>query len=163
MSEKKDTYIDKIRKFLYQNIIAIRSTPHDLALGLAIGVFVGFLPIMGFQTVVSVPIAIMLRASKVTSAIGVWISNPVTFIPFYYFNFRVGRWLIGNPEVEWSVKNYDTLWKILELGWEILYPLWFGCIVLGVLSLPVVYFSSYKFIVFYRLKHNRKSEKNESE
>ena len=156
MKESITSYLKKFRHFLYQNIIVIRSSPHDIALGLAIGVFVGFLPIMGFQTIVSVPIAIFFKASKLTSAIGVWISNPVTFIPFYYFNFRVGRWLLGDSNVEWVLTKHTTFAQILELGWEILGPLMVGCVFLGVISIPIVYFGSFRFVVYYRAMHNKK-------
>lgn len=160
MKRRLNPYINKVSKFLYHHVIAMRSSPHDLALGLAIGVFVGFLPIMGFQTIVSVPLAMLFRANKITGALGVWISNPVTFIPFYYFNFRFGRWLIGNPPVEWAIRECNTFAKVLELGWDILYPLWLGCIVLGIISIPAVYIASYRFIVFYQKKHNEKVRKS---
>ncbi|MCK5686874.1 DUF2062 domain-containing protein [bacterium] len=160
MKESIVSYIKRFRHFLYQNIIAIRSSPHDIALGLAIGVFVGFLPIMGFQTIVAIPLAILFRASKVTSAIGVWISNPVTFIPFYYFNFRVGRWMLGDPDVEWAISKCTTFWKIIELGGDILYPLLLGCVVLGFISVPIIYFGSFKFVVYYRKIHNKRLKKH---
>jgi uncharacterized protein (DUF2062 family) len=147
--------LNKIKEFIHHHLFVLQTTPHQLALGMAIGIFVGFLPIMGAQTAVSVPIAMLFRASKITAAIGVWISNPVTFIPFYYFNFEAGKWILGMHNIKFTLNSHITFWQLLHLGKEILYPLWVGCIVLGALAAPLTYVITYFVIVLYKNKHEK--------
>ena len=83
-------------------VCELNETNHQIALGLAVGIFVGFLPIMGIQMSVAVPLAFFLRCNKLLAAAGVWITNPATFIPLYYFNYRFGLWLYDADPKPWA-------------------------------------------------------------
>ncbi len=121
-------------------------TPHELALGLAIGIFVGFLPCMGVQTWVALPLAFLLRANKPLAVAGVWISNPVTFIPFYFTCYRVGLWLYTpiNPldMAQFSALLEDaSMSRMLEMGKALVVPLTLGSLFLGIPSGIITYFA----------------------
>ena len=83
------------------------------AKGLAIGVFSGCFPFFGFQTLIGVFLAKLFKGNIVLAVIGTWISNPFTYIPLYYFNYKVGSIFFNNSPNKIIEKNLviDDLWK----------------------------------------------------
>lgn len=100
----------------------------SIAFGLAIGLFVGFMPIP-FQMVVSAALAILVRVNLPIAIMAVWITNPVTMGPLYYMCYEVGALLLDIPTSdqafsmswEWFSTVFTTIWE----------PLLLGCFVLG--------------------------------
>jgi uncharacterized protein len=67
-----------------------------LALGIAIGIFFGLLvPIA--QIPLSAAAAVVLRANLPSAVASTLVSNPATFGPLYYFAWRLGSGVIGEP------------------------------------------------------------------
>ena len=90
----KDLNLRKILSlFLEQN-----GSPIFNAKGIAIGVFSGCFPFFGFQTLLGVFLAQIGRGNVVLAAIGTWVSNPFTYIPLYLFNYKLGVFVLRNPE-----------------------------------------------------------------
>ena len=109
MRSKKDIYYKKILSlFRYQN-----GSPFFNAKGLAIGVFSGCFPFFGFQILIGVFLAKLAKGNIFLAAIGTWISNPLTYIPLYYFNYKVGSIFLSNSSNNIIQKNLDIndLWK----------------------------------------------------
>ena len=109
MRFKRDITFKKILSlFRNQN-----GSPFFNAKGLAIGVFSGCFPFFGFQTLIGVFFAKIVKGNIVLAAIGTWISNPFTFIPLYYFNYKVGSIFLSNSSNDIIEKNLviDDLWK----------------------------------------------------
>ena len=93
MRSKRDINYKKILSlFKKQN-----GSPLFNAKGLAIGVFSGCFPFFGFQTLIGVFFAKLAKGNIVLAAIGTWISNPFTYIPLYYFNYKVVSIFLNNP------------------------------------------------------------------
>ena len=70
-------------------------TPGERARGIAAGVFSGCFPFFGLQTLLGVALASVVRGNHVLAAIGTWISNPITYLPLYWFNYQVDWYLLG--------------------------------------------------------------------
>ena len=102
-------YFRKILSFFRKQ----NGSPYFNAKGLAIGVFSGCFPFFGFQTVLGVFFAKLARGNIVLAAIGTWISNPLTYIPLYYFNYKVGSIFLNNSTDIIIEKDLiiDDLWK----------------------------------------------------
>ncbi|WP_300668374.1 DUF2062 domain-containing protein [Desulfoluna sp.] len=101
MSKENITYWNKIKKHfcsLLEKIKRLQGNPHYIAMGMAIGVFVGVTPTIPFHTALAILLAFVLRGSKPAAAIGVWIANPLTIPLFYYGSFRVGVGLFGGEQ-----------------------------------------------------------------
>ncbi len=109
MRSKRDiTYKKILSLFRNQN-----GSPFFNAKGLAIGVFSGCFPFFGFQTLIGVFFAKIAKGNIFLAAIGTWISNPFTYIPLYYFNYKVGSIFFNtssNEIIENSFVIHD-LWK----------------------------------------------------
>ena len=109
MRFKKDINYKKILSlFSHQN-----GSPLFNAKGLAIGVFSGCFPFLGFQTLIGVLLAKLAKGNLVLAAIGTWISNPFTYIPLYYFNYKVGSIFLNNSSNTILEKSLviNDLWK----------------------------------------------------
>jgi len=86
MRSKRDINFKKILSLIrHQN-----GSPFFNAKGVAIGVFSGCFPFFGFQTLLGVFLAKLAKGNLFLAAVGTWISNPFTYIPLYYFNYKVG-------------------------------------------------------------------------
>lgn len=135
----------KIRKFILHKVLHADDTPHALALGAGIAVFVAFLPLVGIQTIVSIGIAALLRANKAICVPIVWITNPATIFPIYYGCLRVGQFMLPTQNETRAAK----LGELVELGrtgsifeaefwsalarllWGLGLELWLGCAIVG--------------------------------
>ncbi len=135
---KQDWWRRKLR-YLYLRLIRLRSTTPAIARGLAMGVFAGFFPLFGLQTIFGLLLAILIRGNKITAAVGTWISNPFTYVPIYIFNYNVGRVLLGTDEVSQKVEWTSTA-ELLQAGKTFAVTLFFGCSVVGAIAAFIAYF-----------------------
>ena len=76
-----------------------KGTPAMRARGFAVGVFSGCFPLFGLQTIMGVALAALFRGNPLLAAIGTWISNPITYLPLYWFNYQVGCFFLGKGPV----------------------------------------------------------------
>ena len=123
-------------RYRYWKLIRIRASPHEVALGLGIGIFCGALPIMGIQSLVAIPMAFVWRASIAASLVGVWWTNPLTFIPIYYSEYLIGGLLFADKILTYQefyerFSQISDLDGVLALGGDIFGPMTYGSLVLG--------------------------------
>jgi len=118
--------------------------PHFVALGMAIGVFVAATPSMPFQTAIAVALAFILRASKAAAAIGVWISNPITFPFFYLASYRVGTLLFG---ISATYKFGGEPVDVLKLGADVAIAAVTGGIIIGLCLALTTYLITRKIYI----------------
>ncbi|MBE0438505.1 MAG: DUF2062 domain-containing protein [Gammaproteobacteria bacterium] len=95
----------------------------SVAGGLALGLFIAFMPILG-QMFVAAALAIVFRVNLPIAVMGVWVTNPLTLAPLYYFTYKIGAWLLGIPvghyafqmSWEWFSGEFLLIWQPLVLG-----------------------------------------------
>lgn len=125
--------IESVRK-TYERFLKIRGTPREIALGFALGLFVGMSPTMGFQMAIAVFLAALLKWNKISAAAAVWITNPVTAPIIYGVTYFVGANIIGmegiklTPEA-FSVTSFITFFKQTP---KIFWAMTLGGVVIGV-------------------------------
>ena len=105
-------------------------TPGQRARGLAAGVFCGCYPFFGLQIFLSVGVAIVVRGNHLLAAAGTLVSNPLTYLPLYWFNYLVGCRLLGPGQggTNLSELNRSSLWA---QGWEFSQRILLGSTVVG--------------------------------
>ncbi|MET0107062.1 MAG: DUF2062 domain-containing protein [Sedimenticola sp.] len=89
----------------------------------AVGLFWSFIP-MPFQMIAAAATAIPARVNLPISVALVWISNPLTMPPMFYFNYLVGALFVGNGAeaadfemtLEWFSQSMGQIWQPLYLG-----------------------------------------------
>lgn len=101
---------------------------HSVKKAFAIGLFWMSIPIP-WQMIASALTAIPARANLPLSVALVWISNPLTMPPIFYFNYLVGTWLLHEKpqDIHWSFEP-SALWHIIE---QVGAPLYLGSVVVG--------------------------------
>lgn len=104
---------------------------HSLAGAAFVGVFVGFLP-MPLQMALAAMLAVRFRCNLPLSVVLVWISNPVTWVPMWYFTYRVGAWMLGVTPIDSDNIPLDTLVDQIA-------PLYAGSIVCGLIAASAAY------------------------
>jgi len=95
-----------------------RSTSGAFALGL----FCAFLPIPT-QMIFAALGAVIFRVNILISVVLVWITNPLTIAPIYYFCYRVGLFILDTEEIDWkwewswsAISELSAVWKPLVVG-----------------------------------------------
>jgi uncharacterized protein (DUF2062 family) len=103
----------------------------------AVGLFIAFMPIP-FQMVSAAALAIMLRLNLPLAVATVWVTNPFTMTPLFYFCYKVGAWIMGSIDQELTFAwSWEWFRKGLVKVWE---PFLLGCSVVGSLSALAGYF-----------------------
>jgi uncharacterized protein (DUF2062 family) len=77
-----------------RHILLADDTPHSIALGTAIGTFIGLTPTGGVQMLLVMLVAFLCRPffrfNQIAALLMVYISNPLTAVPIYWFSYKVG-------------------------------------------------------------------------
>jgi uncharacterized protein (DUF2062 family) len=155
--------LKRLKDFFIYRVLHVDDTPHRIALGLAIGIFVTWTPTIGLQMVITIALAALFRANKVVGVPFVWISNPFTLVPIYYPNYLVGAWLLRSPNAWDSVAAalsadgwWETLKALRDAGWNVFWPLWIGSILVGLALGTLTYFVTRYAVIRYREHWHRK-------
>lgn len=171
----------RARHFVVHRVLRVDDTPHRIAMGVAVGLFVAWTPTMGVQMILAFAVAALLRANKAIAVALVWLTNPFTMLPVYYINWFVGRTIVPTTDhlalTEAYIRlgelarhsqswfellgklGHPTFWKslariFLELGFD----LWVGSFVLGAVLAVLGYFTTVHTVISYRQRRSRRRE-----
>ena len=106
-----------IKNINFKKILSLfmkqKGGPFFNAKGAAVGVFCGCFPFFGLQTLLGLFLARVAKGNLFLAAIGTWVSNPFTYIPLYFFNYKVGSSIIKTSQDILLDKNLPIkyLWK----------------------------------------------------
>ena len=96
--------------------------------GVAVGLFISMLPVP-FQMFIAAGVAILASVNLPISVLLVFITNPVTMGPAYYFAYRIGAALLGRPaHLEGFGGSFGEIASSMMSVWQ---PLLLGCLVVG--------------------------------
>lgn len=131
-------------RFWYR-VIILKSSPTRIAGGLALGVFVGLTPTIGFQMLIAALLAPLFRCNPLSAMAGVYITNPVTFIPIYAFNYEVGCAILGfETGISWQrlreMPIGEATRELMSGSLRLLLALWVGSLVVAIPSAAVSFF-----------------------
>ncbi|MCO6435562.1 MAG: DUF2062 domain-containing protein [Phycisphaerae bacterium] len=160
-------YALRLRRFFVHNVLHADDTPHRIALGAAIGVWVAFLPLVGIQMIVTLALAALARANRVVGVPLVWITNPFTIVPIYGGCLMLGRWILGEQPGEVTPEALRVLdapadtvhlfnWSFwaerLRQFADLSLELWIGCLVAGTIAAVPAYFLTLRAVRVYRAR-----------
>jgi len=165
-SDRKGKRYVRTVKYLYLRLARLRGHPHDLALGMALGVFAGSMPILPFQTALALFLAFVFRASKITAALGTWVSNPFNWYFLYYYSYKIGAWMLGLPatsgvfhSVMASIHRGEDAWTVFNgivgAGGGFMAAFLLGGLVLAVVSSIPSYFMFLRIFEYFRAYRDR--------
>lgn len=161
----------KIRHVVADRILHLDDTPHRIAFGVFLGFVVAWTPTIGLQMLIYLAVASLLRANLVSGIPPIWLTNPITAVPIYYINWRIGQLLLGEDvapseaaEAEiarrvapaagdgtteglLSAEFWANAWdSLLHTGTE----LWVGSLVVGVILGAAGYWVTYRGVIAFR-------------
>ena len=136
MSTKK---MKKIWGKFCKILSAKRYSPHERALGAAVGVGVGLLPVSPFQIPVLVLICMKLKCFRAIAFITVWVANPFTYIPIYFIDYEIGSHILKIPPEKTIDFSNLTLKMIYNAGPDFCLSILVGGIILSISSALITY------------------------
>ena len=150
--------VKKLQRFIrywYLRLVRIKASPHTIAMGLAVGVFVGLLPVLPFQTAIAVPVAYVLRGSMIAAALGTWVSNPLNWVPFYILFYYVGRIVVPFDVPPFNPSQLEMA-EMIQMGWKFFVVMMAGGLVIATPSALVSYGVALKGIQAYQARRRNR-------
>lgn len=150
-----------------RRLLDLRASPHEVALGCAVGVFASITPLLGAQTLIAVVLATLLRASVPAAVMGTFFGNPLSWPIIWAATYAMGLQIIGLEGVldaaaferqimvlwaalvEWSPQVLDVTVALL---WPLLAPMLAGSVPLGLITAAVVYYIARNVIRSWRAR-----------
>lgn len=113
----------------------VPATPHQLALGCAIGVFAAVTPLVGAQMLFAGVVAVALKASFAAAMIGTLFGNPAVWAVVWPATYSTGAYLLGLPvglgdiQISSELARFgDALFQfspdMFAAAFAVVWPLW---------------------------------------
>lgn len=133
--------------------------PEDVAAGWALGMFIGCSVPFGLQLLVAVPLALMMRVSKIGATLGTFITNPVTIFFIYPAQtYVVNRLVFGGSLSFAHLLQVEWTWNaVRRLGAEVMASFFLGGFLLAVVLTPVTYFVVRSLVVRHRCRRRARA------
>ena len=145
---------------LRSKIVREQLPPEDIAAGWALGMFVGCAIPFGLQLIISIPLAIMMRVSKVGATVATFITNPATIFVIYPLQtFLVNRLLFGGSLTLSKLMETEWTWaSVCKLGAEVMASFFLGGFFLAIVLTPITYILVKRIVIRYRARKNQISQ-----
>lgn len=134
----------------------------QVSVGVAVGLFLAFLPIPG-QMIIATILAVWWRFNLPTAVSSVWVSNPLTIGPIFYFQYQLGARILDMPIGHYSFElSWNWFQYVFAHIWQ---PILVGAIITGVLAslLGVVMVRMiWRLVVIYSWLKRRKKNRNKN-
>lgn len=138
----------RVLRFQYLRVMRQPGSAHYIAMGMAAGVFVGFLPIIPFQSMAALVVAFIVRGSKLAALAGTWVSNPVNMIPFYYMLYWVGN-IFWHTDIVIDPHHLELV-RMMEQGCDLVVVMSLGGLILGIPAAILAYVITFRAVNAYR-------------
>ncbi|MDC1322933.1 DUF2062 domain-containing protein [Pseudomonadales bacterium] len=127
-----------------------------------VGLFCAFIPVPS-QMLLAAIISVFMRANLPLSVALVWITNPITMAPMFYFSYQLGAWLLGS-EASALEGNFTLTWLFENLA-AISRPLLLGSVLCGWMLGTTGYIAARiiwrsKVMEKWRQRRKRRAERN---
>ncbi len=132
--------------------------PEDIAAGWALGMFIGCSVPFGMQLVVSIPLAMMMRVSKIGATLGTFITNPVSIFFIYPAQtFVVNKMLFGGSLTYSRIAETEWTWAaVRKLGAEAMASFFLGGFFLAIVLTPITYIVVRRLVVAHRMRKEKR-------
>ncbi len=103
----------------------------SVSLAFLVGFFFMWVPLPS-QMILAAGVAIIIRCNLPLAVALVWITNPLTMGPMFYFAYKLGNWMLNLPvnDIEFEA-SFDWISSQMNLIWK---PFLLGCLTMGTVS-----------------------------
>ena len=113
-------------KYVGHRVKRLPDTPHKIALGAGIGIFVCFPPLLGLHLAMALVLVYTLRANLVASFITTMFGNPLTFPLIAAVSLNFGRIVLGRNTRDDDFQSLNSaFWQASTDAWQLVKS-WFG-------------------------------------
>ena len=107
---------------------------------------------MGFHTAIAIFFAALFKWNKISAAVGVWITNPLTAPFIYGINYFIGAKFMGitNSFGKADSHGFTAIYKMILKAPEIFWALTIGGAVLGLPLAIIGYYFSFSVVQRYQ-------------
>ena len=147
--------ITNLMKHHFHEVIKLKTTPHSIALGFAIGTFISVLPTPGFNILIGLLLVLIFeRISKLSLFGAILFWNPIVSIPIYWLNHKVGDLLFASaPVIKYNIVFVDFIYNFSR---RYLIGSLINGIIISLLCYFLVWFIASKFKKKKKFKKNNK-------
>ncbi|MCM8767447.1 MAG: DUF2062 domain-containing protein [Candidatus Omnitrophica bacterium] len=145
-----------LKKEWNRELNILKDRPLNIAMSLSTGIFIGFTPTIGFQTILCYLFSKLLNLSFILTFIGSSIPTGIPYlIPFtYFFCYKIGTILL-KTKMNLSINDFKNLkdffyYSIIKIG----KPLVVGCFFCAFLGWILTFLISY-VLLFKRFKNEK--------
>ncbi len=149
------TRIKRTLRYWYLRIIRQNASAHNIALGLAVGVFVGALPIIPLQTVTLLLLVYPLRINFLSAWLATCYSNLFTMVPFYTILFYIGKICLPVSDIHFDPNKLEMV-QLIATGWDVFLVMLAGGIIFGIPTALATYFFSVRIVRRVRIRRQRR-------
>ena len=137
---------------IYERFIKLKGAPREIALGFALGLFIGMSPFFGMHIAIGVLCASLLGWSKIAAAIAVNITNVFTAPFIYPVTYMVGAKITGfASNIRWPTSiDFNAFMQLLKESPLIILDLCVGGAILGIPIAIAGYYLAFNAITAYR-------------
>jgi len=134
---------DKIKQHL-KEVIELKTSPHSIATGFALGTFIAIFPTFGLGVFIGLAlILIFKKVSKVSMLIAFVVWNPLILALIYPLNYKVGNYFLA----DFPVKTYkiELLNQLFVYSRRFIVGSIINALSISVISYVLVLYSAYKY------------------
>ena len=136
-------------------LLRLNNSPPEIALGVAVGVFIAITPLYGFHTIMVIIAAFLIkRTNKIAILLGTNVSTTLTFPFITWGGYNIGRKVLGNsyPSLQWQTFKHFSYKTILNFY----YPLFIGSLIMGLILAAIFYLITFWFVMMRKKKQERR-------
>ncbi len=160
--------VQRTSRYYFLKLLRLKGSPRSIALGAAIGVFIGLTPTIPLHTIIILTLTLLTRTSFIAGlTTSLLVSNPLTYVPQYYLALALGN-LITPFHLNWErVKEVlelilaDASFEarvrpLLSIGYEAVVVMLAGGLALAIPFGVLSYYLCHYLVVTYRRKRRQK-------
>jgi len=145
-----------------ERLLHIHDTPHRTAVAFALGVFVGFSPLLGLHTALGLVLAFAFGLNRVAVLVGVYVNLPWFLAPYYTVATLAGAAVLRRPLPHGLLREFATLlehWpagelhRLVELLRPLLWSYVVGSTLLAAVAAAIAYYAALGFVLARRKRH----------
>jgi len=154
----KKAKFKEILKSAFKTLFQNNDSPHRIALGLSLGVFLGILP--GTGPIASLVMASLLRVNKAAAVIGSLLTNTWLSLVLFFLSLKIGSVILGldwhKVQGDWQLLLHDFRWKSLfsTSALDIVAPVLVGYLVIALI------FGIFAYFLILIIKISKQHKKN---
>ena len=153
------SWISRQWQRLREKMLREKAPPEFVARGWAIGMFYGWTIPFGFQLMLSIPTAILLKGSKIGATVGTFVTNHFSIFVIYPVQCWIGNRLLGGTLSYGAISHAlhdvvkDQSWdSVLQLGEELVAAFFVGGFLFAAVFTPLVYFGVLAYVRRHRAR-----------